>query len=134
MSEPEKAFNVTKLLRTGRDGVMDRWAALTLRLTSSHGYQRLQGTIAKPMLLAIALFRKTSESAMSQVLAQLNMPSREEVLGLSQRMTHIEMMLDDVGAALDQLRRSAAAARPQRAAARDRDGNSEPRAVSAKEA
>jgi hypothetical protein len=132
MSEAKKGFDVMKSLRDARDGSMDAWAKLMLRLTSSHEYQRLQGAISKPTLLAIALFRKTTGSAMSEVLAQLNMPSREEVLHLSQRLTHIEMVLDDLSAGMDQLRRSMP--RPQRTPSRDRDGNVETRAISAKEA
>ena len=121
MGEAETKVHVKKLLHDARDGVMDAWAKLTLNLTSSHEYQRLQGMIAKPALLGFALFRKASESVMSPFLAQLNMPSREEVLAIAQRLTHIEMTLDDLGAALEQLRRSAGT-RPQRGpAARERD-------------
>jgi hypothetical protein len=134
MSEAKKGFDVVKLLKDARDGGMDAWATLMLRLTGSHEYQRLQGAISKPTLLALALYRKATESAMSGVLAQLNMPSREEVLALSQRLTHIEMVLDDLGADLDQLRRMAAAGRSRRPASRDRDVNSETGPAAAKEA
>ena len=121
MGEAEKKIDVKKLLQDARDGVMDAWAKLALNLTSSHEYQRLQGMIVKPALLGLALFRKASESVMSPLLAQMNMPSREEVLGIAQRLTHIEMTLDDLGAALEQLRRSTGP-RPQRGpAARDRE-------------
>jgi len=133
MAEANKQFDVAKLMRDARDGVLDAWARLMLHLTSSHEYQRLQGAISRPALLGMALFRKATESAMSEILAQLNMPSREEVLGVSQRLTHIEMVLDDLGASLDQLRRSAGAARPQRTPPRDREAGSETRPVSAKE-
>jgi hypothetical protein len=134
MSEANKGFDPVKLLKDARDGGMDAWAKLMLRLTSSHEYQRLQGAISKPTLLAIALYRKAAGSAMSEVLANLNMPSREEVLALSTRLTHIEMAIDDLGAGLEQLRRSAGGIRPQRTSSRDRDNNSETRAVSATEA
>ena len=134
MAEADKGIDVKKLLRDSRDGVIDAWAKLMLRLTSSHEYQRLQGAISKPALLGIALFRKTTESAMSEILAQLNMPSREEVLGVSQRLTHIEMVLDDLSASLDQLRRSTGGARPQRPSPRAGEAGPETRPVSAKEA
>jgi hypothetical protein len=133
MSEANKAFDVVKLLRDARDGSMDAWAKLMLRLTSSHEYQRLQGAISKPMLLSIALYRKATDSVMSEMLANLNMPSREEVLALSQRLTRIEMVLDDLGANLDQLRRMVVASR-SRTTPRERDVPSENRPVSAKEA
>ena len=133
MSEANKGFDPMKLIRDARDGGLDAWAKLMLRLTSSHEYQRLQGAISKPTLLAIALYRKAAESAMTEVLANLNMPSREEVLSLSTRLTHIEMAIDDLGAGLEQLRRSVGGARPQRTSTRERDGGSETRTVSAQE-
>ena len=134
MSEANKGFDPIKLIREARDSGLDAWAKLMLRLTGSHEYQRVQGMISKPTLLAIALYRKAAESAMSEVLAQLNMPSREDVLSLSTRLTHIEMAIDDLGAGLEQLRRSVGGARPQRTSTRDRDGGPETRGVSAQEA
>jgi hypothetical protein len=134
MSEANKGFDPIKLIREARDGGMDAWAKLMLRLTSSHEYQRVQGAISKPTLLAVALYRKAAESAMSEVLAQLNMPSREDVLSLSTRLTHIEMAIDDLGAGLEQLRRAVGVARPQRTSSRDRDAGSETRPSSAQEA
>jgi hypothetical protein len=148
----DKGFDPMKLVRDARDATMDAWAKLMLNLTSSHEYQRVQGFITKPTLLAIALFRKASESTMGGVLGNLNMPSREEVLQISQRLTHIEFALDDLAAALDQLRRSTGAAagatagaavaagsggnggagKPQRSPSRDVP--TETRPVSAKEA
>jgi hypothetical protein len=134
MSEANKGLAVKKTLRDVRDAGMDAWAKVTLRLTSSHQYKRLQGFIAKPTLMAIALFRTTTESAMSRVLGRLNMPSRGDLLMLSQRMTHIEMVLDDVAAGFDQFRRSTSTARLQRTPSRDRDSGTEPpRAFSVKE-
>ena len=136
----DKGFDPVKLVRDARDAGMDAWAKLMLRLTGSHEYQRVQGFIFKPTLLAIAMFRKASDSTMGGVLGNLNMPSREEVLQISQRLTHIEMALDDLAAGLDQLRRSAGAgagagagaSKPQRSPSRDVP--TETRPVSAKDA
>ena len=115
MSEAQKGFDALKLFRDARDGTMDAWAKFMLNLTGSHEYQRLQGMITKPTFLAIALMRKATDSTMSALLGNLNMPSREELQQVSQRLTHIEMTLDDLAAALDQVRKaSAAGARPQR--------------------
>jgi hypothetical protein len=140
----DKGFDAVKLMRDARDAGMDAWAKLMLRLTSSHEYQRLQGFISKPTLLAIAMYRKASDSTMGGVLGNLNMPSREEVLQISQRLTHIEMALDDLAAGLDQLRRSVGtvagagagigATKPQPQRSPTRDVPSETRPVSAKEA
>ena len=109
-----------------------------------HGQLDRDGNVfqGSPWLAAGAFFLTLASGthyyalpAMSGVLARLNMPSRGDVLTLSQRMTHIEMVLDDVGAGFDQLRRSIPTTRPQRTPSRDRDiGTGPPDAFSAKEA
>jgi hypothetical protein len=122
-----EGFGVVGAMRQMRDAGMDSWAKATLRVTSSRPYQRLQGLVARPTLLATALYREASETLMSGVLAQLNMPSRDELLQVAKRLTRIEMTLDDLGAALDELRRDEKKpARSQRAAGRERDVTREP--------
>jgi hypothetical protein len=97
-------FDLFEQLRKVRDQGMDAWAKTTLRITSSEPYHRAVGVLVQPGLIATALFRRSSGKAMSQLLAQLHMPSREEVLSLSQRLTHIEVALDDLSAAIDAVR------------------------------
>ena len=97
----EKGLDVFEAWIKARDRGIETWAKAALQVTSSNPYARIAGTMAQPGLIVAAWFRKTTERTMSQLLAQLNMPSRGEVLSLSQRLTHIEMLLDDLGAALD---------------------------------
>ena len=52
-------------------------------------------------------FRKMVEKTMSQALANLSMPSRDDVTHLAERLTNIEMRLDDLDAKLDEALRSA---------------------------
>jgi len=112
-------------VRGVRDSAMEDLAKVTLAWTSSDTYQAINASISKPTLLAAAIFRKAADSAMADLLARLNLPSREDVLALSQRLTRIEMVLDDVGAGLDQLRRESS--QKQRPAAREREGNGDGR-------
>lgn len=97
-------FDVTEQLRKMRDQGMDTWAKAAIRLTSSDRYQRITGIFMQPGLLATALVRSSTGKAMSDLLARLNMPSREEVLSLSQRLTRIEVVLDDLSAAVEAVR------------------------------
>jgi hypothetical protein len=112
-------------VRGVRDSAMEDLAKVTLAWTSSDTFQALNAVVSKPAMLTTALFRKASESAMTDLLARLNLPSREDVLALSQRLTRIEMTLDDLGAGMDQLRRGAS--RPQRPAGREPQINGEGR-------
>lgn len=118
-------------IRGARDSAMEDLAKVTLAWTSSHTFQSINAAIARPVLLANALFRKARESAMADVLARLNMPSREDVLTLSQRLTRIEMVLDDVGAGLEQVRR--AASQKSRPATRESTGEGRTGPLLAKE-
>ena len=122
--EATKGFQLVKKLRGVRDGLMGDFAKVTVAITSTHLYQAANALVAKPTLLASALLKEKREAAMSDLLGQLNMPSREEVLTLSQRLTRIEMVLDDVSAGLDQLRRPAG--RTPRPAGREASNGSTP--------
>ena len=110
------AFDLMGKLRKARDQGMESWAKTAIQLTSSEPYARANYLLSQPWLIAAGIFRKSREKAMSQVLAQLNMPSREEVLGLSQRLTHIEMVLDDLVAAIEAARSAPAEPEAPRAA------------------
>jgi hypothetical protein len=107
----ESNRGVVDTLREVRDSGMENVAKATLAWTSSETYQRLNAALSKPAMLGVALFRRAREAAMSDLLAALNIPSRTDVLALSQRLTRIEMALDDVGAGMDEVRRGSAAKR-----------------------
>ena len=122
--EAAKGFQLFNRLRDARDSLMGDWAKVTLAVTSTHLYQAANALVAGPTLLASALLKEKRDAAMSDLLGQLNMPSRDDVLTLSQRLTRIEMVLDDVSAGLDQLRRPAG--RTPRPAGREASNGSTP--------
>ncbi len=103
--ESEQGFHPVKaLLRESRDGLLNVLAEVKLRVASSRPYFVISSALSRPALLATALSHKVTTAATAQVLAQmnrLNMPSREDVLALSQRLTRMEMVLDDISAAMD---------------------------------
>ena len=47
--------------------------------------------------------RKQVTSAMEQYLQQMNLPTRKEVIDLAERLTHIEMTIDDLDAKIDKV-------------------------------
>ena len=113
----KKAFSLVRNLLGARDSFLEDFARVTHAVTATNAWQQANAALAKPVLLFSAILKQKREAAMSDLLAKLNMPSREDVLTLSQRLTRIEMVLDDLGAGVDQLRR--VAERPQRPAARE---------------
>jgi len=50
-----------------------------------------------------ALVRRQVGEAMEQYLQQMSLPTQSEVVGLAERLTTIEMRLDDVDAKLDEV-------------------------------
>jgi hypothetical protein len=97
-------INVFQVMRDARDMGMDSWSKVVLKVTSSAPYSLATSAIAKPSLFLAAAARRRTDAWMGQVLARMNMPSRTDVLALSTRLTHIEVALDDLGAAVDSLR------------------------------
>ena len=123
MSQSEKDskdFDLFKALRERRDTLLNALAEVTLGVTSSRPYSVVSSTLSRPALFATGVSRKATTAATAQILAQMNMPSREDVLALSQRLTRIEMVLDDISAAMDAAaaKSRVAPVQPQRAAGR----------------
>ena len=48
-------------------------------------------------------FRKAIENSISQTLAGLKLPSTDDISRLAERLTNIEMRLDDMDAKLDKV-------------------------------
>jgi hypothetical protein len=124
--EGAKGFELLKVLGERRDKLMNALAGVTLRVTSSRPYFVITSALSRPALFAMGASRKATIAATSKILAQMNMPSREDMLTLSQRLTRIEMVLDDLSAAMDAVAAASAKPRvapgqPQRAAERKRD-------------
>jgi hypothetical protein len=99
-----REFNVFKKLRELRDVGLDAVAKRVITITQSEPYSLASSLLAKPGLVMLAVTRRKVDKVMSEVLAHANMPSRSDVLALSTRLAHIEMALDDLGAAVDQMR------------------------------
>lgn len=63
-------------------------------------------TMAKQMegnLEAMAVVRRQVGETMEQYLHQMSLPTRDEVLGLAERLTKLEMAIDDVDAKVDEI-------------------------------
>lgn len=113
-----KPVSVSQALREARDVGLESLARVVLAVTSSGTYARTSAAIAKPGLVVAGAARRRTKRVMSRLLSRINMPSRSDVLALSTRLTHIEMTLDDLSAAIDTMR--APAVRAKRAPANQR--------------
>jgi hypothetical protein len=105
MSQPNNNFDLfdpTGMVKSFRDAGLDAWAKSMVELVNTEAYAEANGTMLDAWLSSSAPFRNAMESAMRQALASLNLPSRDEVSGLAERLTNIEIRLDDLDAKLDE--------------------------------
>jgi hypothetical protein len=108
MSQSNDTFNPfdpTGMLRGMRDTSMDAWSKMMIQLVNTDTYAQSTAAMLDAWLTGSTPFRKVLETTMTQVLINLNMPSRQDVIALAERLTNIEMRLDDLEAKLDKGRR-----------------------------
>jgi hypothetical protein len=102
-----KAFDPMEPFRGMRDAYMDVWAKTMVDMVNSDAYAQATGTMLDSYLTVSAPFREAVEKAMLKTLEQLTMPSRADITSLAERLTHIELRLDDLDAKLDEFKTAA---------------------------
>jgi len=112
-----KPFDPMEPFRGMRDAYMDVWAKTMVDMVNSEAYAQATGTMLDTYLTVSAPFREAVEKAMLKTLEQLAMPSRADITSLAERMTHIELRLDDLDAKLDEFQKRASKASPPSAKA-----------------
>lgn len=95
-------FDPTGMFKEMRNSNMDAWAKAMTHFVNTDAYAKASGEMLDSWLSNSAPLRKALETSLSQTLANLNMPSREDVSRLAERLTHIEMRLDDLEAMLEE--------------------------------
>jgi hypothetical protein len=84
-----------------RDANLDAWSKMMIEGVNTDAYAKATGTMLDSYLTASGPFREMLEKTMVRALEQLNLPSRADFVSLAQRLTNIEMRLDDLDAKLD---------------------------------
>jgi hypothetical protein len=112
MSQTNDAFNPfdpTGMFKSMRDANMEAWSKMMIELVNTKAYAQATAVMLDAWLSSSTPFRQALESATSQVLVNLNMPTRADVISLAERLTNIEMRLDDMEAKWDEFQRSSVA-------------------------
>jgi polyhydroxyalkanoic acid synthase PhaR subunit len=107
-----KPFDPMDPWRGMRDAYMDVWAKTMVDAVNSEAYAQASGAILDSYLTASSPFREAVEKTMLEVLEQMSMPSRADVVSLAERMTNVEMRLDDMDAKLDRILQQISPAAP----------------------
>ncbi|MFO0928516.1 MAG: hypothetical protein U0736_16080 [Gemmataceae bacterium] len=96
-------FDPTGMLKSMRDSNMDAWAKMMVQLVQTDAYAQATGSMLDAWLTASTPFRKAMEQAMTQTLVAMCLPTRQDFIGLAERLTNIELRLDDLEAKLDEM-------------------------------
>jgi hypothetical protein len=108
-----KPYDPMEPFRGMRDAYLDVWAKTMVDMVNSEAYSQATGVMLDTYLTASAPFREAVEKAMLKTLEQLAMPTRADIISLADRMTNVEMRLDDLDAKIDLvLARTAQPAKP----------------------
>jgi hypothetical protein len=98
-----KDYDPVSTFREMRNNYLDAWAKAMIETVNTDAYAKATGVMLETALTAYQPFRETIEKVMPQTLQQLDLPSRADFISLAQRVTHIEMKLDDMEDALDRI-------------------------------
>ncbi|MDC0935198.1 hypothetical protein OAS39_02850 [Pirellulales bacterium] len=110
--EPFNPFDPSGMLKGMRDTSMDAWAKVMVEAVQTDAYAEATGRMLDAWLSTSAPLRKAMEKNMTQALATLKLPSLDDVTRLGERLTNIEMRLDDLDAKLDAFLSKASENRP----------------------
>lgn len=79
-----------------RDATLDMWSKTLIDMVQSDAYARSSGMLLDQILGPAQPVQDAVQKAMTYTLAYLNMPTRDEVMTLAERLINIETRLDDL--------------------------------------
>jgi hypothetical protein len=100
-----KRFDPMEPWRGVRDVYLDAWAKTMVEMVNSEAYAQANGAMLDTYLSVSTPFREAIEKAMLKTLEQMAMPSRADIVSIAERMTNLEIRLDDMDAKLDNIQR-----------------------------
>jgi uncharacterized protein Yka (UPF0111/DUF47 family) len=84
------------------DSWVKSWSDVLSKTVASPEVAETMGQQLEVMLEAGKLMRQQTRLLMEQVMDQTNLPSRDQVVSLAERLTHVEMRVDDIEAKVDE--------------------------------
>ena len=99
-------FDPTGMFKSMRDANMDAWSKMMIQFVNTEAYARATAEMLDAWMTNSTPLHRAMEKTMAQVLANMQMPSRADVVRLAERLTNIELRLDDMEAKLDEIQRA----------------------------
>jgi hypothetical protein len=85
------------------DAMSKSWAKAMSDAVSSKGFAESVGQQLEGSLETMTVMRRQFTDLFEQYLQQMNLPTRKEIVGLADRLTRMEMAMDDLDAKLDKV-------------------------------
>ena len=101
--ENSKLFDPFEPFRSMRDAYLDAMSKSMIEAVNTEGYAQATGAMLDYYLSATAPLREALDKSMVQALQHLSLPSRQDVIGLAERFTNLEIRLDDLDGKIDRL-------------------------------
>jgi hypothetical protein len=95
-----------KTWKSMRDANMESWSKMMIDLVNSDEYSQATAQWLDTYLTMSQPLQRIIDLTMSQALTALNMPLRTDVTSLAERLTNIEIRLDDQDAKIDNILRA----------------------------
>lgn len=93
-------------MRAMRDTTLEMWSKMMIDMVNSDAYAQASAKWLNASLSASQPFQQMIEKTTTQVLTELNMPTRGDIISLAERFTNIEMRLDDIDVRFDEIQSS----------------------------
>ncbi|TWU29786.1 hypothetical protein [Bythopirellula polymerisocia] len=100
--ETPNVFDPFGMMKNMRDSNMENWAKAMTEFVNSDSFAAAQAESLNAMLATSTPFRKLLEETLSKSMQALKLPTTDDFVRLAERLTNIEMRLDDMDAKLDQ--------------------------------
>lgn len=99
----EQAIDPFAQMITFYDSMSKSWAKVMSDAVSSKSFAESMGQQVEGSLESMTVMQKQFGELYERYLQQMNLPTRKEMLNLAERLTRLEMALDDVDAKLDEV-------------------------------
>ncbi len=97
----EAEFDPSQMMIQFYDNWTKTWASAMSEAATSKSFAESMGQQMESSLDTLALIRRQVNEFMELYLQQMSLPTRKEVLSLAERLTKIEMDLDDLDNKMD---------------------------------
>ena len=96
-------FDPLAMWKEWQTASLSTWSKIMSETVSSEDFAQSMGQSLNDYLETTMPVRQQVEKAIEQYLQQMNMPSRQEVVSIAERLTQLELRIDDMDAKMDDM-------------------------------